>query len=54
MAEQILTVREKCVKYYAELSGQPKEKVAIDLDRDNFMSAQQAYEYGLIDKVITS
>lgn len=54
VAEQILSVREKCVKYYAELSGQPKEKVAMDLDRDKFMSAQEAYEYGLIDKVIRS
>ena len=50
VAEQILTVREKCVKYYAELSGQPKEKVIRDLDRDNFLSAQEAFEYGLIDK----
>jgi len=54
MAEQILSVREKCVKYYSELSGQPKEKVVRDLDRDYFMSAQEAYEYGLIDKVIKS
>ena len=52
MAEQILATREKCVKYYAELSGQPREKVVMDLDRDNFMSAQEAYEYGLVDKVI--
>jgi len=54
MAEQILTIRETCVRYYAELSGQPKEKVVRDLDRDNFMSAQEALEYGLIDKVISS
>lgn len=54
MAEQILTVRDKCVKYYAELSGQPREKVVRDLDRDRFMSAHEALEYGIIDKVITS
>jgi ATP-dependent Clp endopeptidase proteolytic subunit ClpP len=51
-AEQILSIRERVVKYYSELSGQPKEKVQMDLDRDNFLSAQQALEYGLIDTVI--
>ena len=38
----------------AEHSGQPFEKVAADTERDNFMSAQEAMEYGLIDKVLTS
>ena len=38
--------------YYSQLSGQPTEKVMLDLDRDNFLSAQQALEYGLIDRVI--
>merc|ERR1719271_1952044 len=52
-AEQILAIRERIVKYYAQLSGQPKEKVARDLDRDNFLSAQEAMDYGLIDKVIS-
>jgi len=52
-AEQILSIREKVVDYYAMLSGQPREKVALDLDRDNFFSAQQAQEYGLIDRVIS-
>ena len=39
--------------YYSTLSGQPKEKVARDVDRDNFFSAQEAMDYGLIDRVIT-
>jgi len=38
----------------AEHSGQPFEKVAADTERDNFMSATEAMEYGLIDKVLTS
>lgn len=38
--------------YYSQLSGQPREKVAMDLDRDNFLSAQQALDYGLIDTII--
>jgi len=42
------------VGYYAKLTGNSKEKVALDLDRDNFFSAQEALEYGMIDRVITS
>merc|ERR1719253_1132437 len=52
-AEQILSIRERIVKYYAELSGQPRAKVLADLDRDNFLSAQEAMDYGLIDRVIS-
>jgi len=40
------------VNYYSQLSGQPREKVMLDLDRDNFLSAQATLEYGLIDRVI--
>merc|ERR1719453_1099391 len=53
-AEQILAIRERIVTYYAQLSGQPREKVMLDLDRDNFLSAQECLEYGLIDRVIQS
>jgi ATP-dependent Clp protease protease subunit len=35
------------------VTGQPVEKIARDTDRDNFMSGDQAVDYGLIDKVIT-
>mmetsp|Transcript_118718 Transcript_118718/g.221927 ORF Transcript_118718/g.221927 Transcript_118718/m.221927 type:complete len:287 (-) Transcript_118718:263-1123(-) len=52
MAEQILVMKERIVRHYAELAGQPFDKVEIDMDRDNFLSAQEALDYGLIDKVI--
>ena len=52
-AQQILAIKERVVEYYSLLSGQPKEKVALDIDRDNFLSAQESLEYGLIDQVIT-
>jgi ATP-dependent Clp protease protease subunit len=51
-AERILGVRDRVVHYYALLSGQPYDKVAADLDRDNFMSAAEAVEYGLVDKIV--
>ena len=37
----------------AENTGQPYEKVAADTERDNYMSADEAKEYGLVDEVIT-
>jgi len=51
-AEHILRTREKLNRIMAERTGQPLERIAIDTDRDNFMSAGEAVEYGLIDKVI--
>jgi ATP-dependent Clp protease protease subunit len=39
---------------YAQMTGQTREQIIKDLDRDNYMSAQQALEYGLIDKIVTS
>ncbi len=38
----------------AERTGQPIEQIARDTDRDNFMIADEAVDYGLIDKVLTS
>ena len=38
----------------AENTGQTVERIALDTERDNFMSAQDAVSYGLIDKVLTS
>ena len=52
-AEWILRTREKLNRILSENTGQPFEKVAADTDRDNFMSADEAKEYGIIDKVIT-
>lgn len=51
-AEQILRIRQKLNENLAEMTGQPLEKVEIDTERDNFMSADSAVAYGLIDKVI--
>ena len=51
-AEWILKTREKLNRILSENTGQPLEKVAADTDRDNFMSADEAAEYGIIDKVI--
>ena len=39
---------------YAKMTGQTRERIIADLDRDTFMSAQQALEYGLVDKVVES
>ena len=51
-AEHILRTRENLNRILAERTGKPIEIIARDTDRDNFMSAQQAVEYGLIDKVM--
>lgn len=51
-AEWILRTREKLNRILSENTGQPFEKVAADTDRDNFMSADEAKEYGIIDEVI--
>ncbi len=53
-AREILKLKEMLTRKMAEHSGQPFEKVAVDTERDNFMSAAEAMEYGLIDKVLTS
>ena len=51
-AQEILSIREKLNRIMAQHTGQPVEVIAQDTDRDNFMSAQAAVEYGLIDKVL--
>lgn len=51
-ARRILKIREHINKIIAERTGQPVEKVARDTDRDFFMTAQEALEYGIIDKII--
>ncbi|UOE93742.1 ATP-dependent Clp endopeptidase proteolytic subunit ClpP [Alkalihalobacillus sp. LMS39] len=53
-ARRIIEMREHLNKILSERTGQPLEVIAKDTDRDNFMSAAQAKEYGLIDGVITS
>ena len=51
-ADRIIKMREKLNTILAERTGQSLEKVTADTDRDNFLSAYEACEYGLIDKVI--
>lgn len=53
-ARRILKLRDQLNHKLADFTGQPLEKIERDTDRDNFMSAQEALDYGLIDKVITS
>jgi ATP-dependent Clp protease, protease subunit len=53
-AQEILTLRRHVEEIYAEHTGQPVERVHDDMDRDRFMTPQQAVEYGLIDRVIES
>ncbi|MDO4450692.1 MAG: ATP-dependent Clp endopeptidase proteolytic subunit ClpP [Moraxella sp.] len=52
-AKEILNLKAKLNQLLAEHCGQPVERLEKDTDRDNFMSAEQACEYGLVDKVIT-
>ncbi|MCP4669164.1 MAG: ATP-dependent Clp endopeptidase proteolytic subunit ClpP [Deltaproteobacteria bacterium] len=53
-AKEILKIRDNLNHILAEHTGQPIEKVRKDTERDYFMSTEQALEYGIIDKVITT
>ncbi|HJA90248.1 MAG TPA: ATP-dependent Clp endopeptidase proteolytic subunit ClpP [Candidatus Jeotgalibaca merdavium] len=53
-ARHILKTRERLNKILSEKTGQPMEVIERDTDRDNYMSADQAKEYGIIDEVMTS
>ncbi|NYE21843.1 ATP-dependent Clp protease protease subunit [Pigmentiphaga litoralis] len=53
-AREILYLRERLNRILADQTGQPIERIALDTERDNFMSAADALGYGLIDKVFTS
>ncbi len=50
-AEHILRTRDKLNKILAENTGKPIEQIAIDTERDNWLSAQEAMDYGIVDKV---
>ena len=52
-ADHIIRTRAKMNRLLSEYTGQPLEKIQLDTERDNFLSAQEAKEYGLIDEVIT-
>jgi len=51
-AQEILKIRTRLNELMAEHSGQTVEKISLDTERDNFMSAEQAKDYGLVDAVI--
>jgi len=53
-AREILKVRERLDEIYAEHTGSSKEQVRKDMERDRFFSAEQARDYGLIDRVLES
>jgi ATP-dependent Clp protease protease subunit len=53
-AREILKLRDRINELYSKHTGQPVERIKRDTDRDNFMTAIQAKEYGLIDEVLTT
>ncbi len=53
-AKEILIIRERLNRLLAEHTGQSIETISLDTERDNFMNAQQAMDYGLIDEVVTA
>lgn len=52
-ADWMLRTKDKLNRILAEATGQSAEKIAVDTDRDNFMTAAEGVDYGLIDKVLT-
>lgn len=54
VAEQILKIKRKLNEILAANTGKPLEQIEIDTERDNYMSAEEAKAYGLIDNVITN
>jgi len=53
-AREILFLKQRLNEIFAEHTGQSAERIARDTDRDNFLSGQEAVEYGLVDKVLVS
>jgi ATP-dependent Clp protease protease subunit len=50
-AKETLELRERIEEIYAHHTGQPKEQISLDLERDRYFTAQQSVDYGLIDRV---
>lgn len=53
-AENILKTKKKLNQILSDNTGQPIERVAEDTERDHWLSAEEALEYGLVDKIITN
>jgi len=51
-AKEIVRLKQLLIKYFSNHTGKKEEDIASDLERDNFMSAEEAIEYGLIDKIL--
>ena len=54
VADETKYIREHLNQILSDATGQPIEKINVDTERDNYLRAQQALEYGLVDRVITS
>lgn len=52
-AEQMIKTRERLTKILSDKTGKPLEKVMEDTERDHYMTAEEALEYGLIDEILT-
>ena len=50
-AREIIRLKKMTIDYFAKHSGKPTDRIAIDMERDFFMSAQEAVEYGLADTI---
>lgn len=50
-AKWLLRTKDKMIRMMSEMSGQPEEKLRLDCERDYFMSAEEALEYGVIDQI---
>ena len=53
-AREIIKMNERLIKIYAKATGQTQEKIAKDIDRDYWLSAEEAKDYGLVSKIVTS
>ncbi|GHB61713.1 ATP-dependent Clp protease proteolytic subunit [Psychrosphaera saromensis] len=53
-AKEILSIKEKLNRLMAEHTDQPYEKLCVDTDRDNFLTAEMAVEYGLVDSILSN
>jgi ATP-dependent Clp protease protease subunit len=52
-AKEILRIRDVLNRILSDNTGQPLDKIVQDTDRDHFMTAQEALEYGLVDRVMS-